>query len=150
MNRCRRWWNGFGRVPSSCAASDWPRPWDCGCRITRGTTGRCCRAQKKLLGSISAATLDRLLARSKARVSGGLSGTRPGTLLRRQVPIQGEVWDEQRLGFLEADSVAHCGSSLAGSFIWSLTYTDLASTWTEGRAVWNKGAHGVLEQTQER
>jgi hypothetical protein len=104
--------------------------------------------QKKLLGSISAATLDRMLAHSKARVSGGLSGTRPGTLLRRQVPIQGEVWDEQRLGFLEADSVAHCGSSLAGSFIWSLTYTDLACTWTEGRAVWNKGAHGVLEQTK--
>ena len=104
--------------------------------------------QKKLLGSISAATLDRLLARSKARVRGGLSGTRPGTLLRRQVPIQGEVWDERRLGFLEADRVAHCGSSLAGSFIWSLTYTDLASTLTEGRAVWNKGAHGVLEQTK--
>jgi hypothetical protein len=104
--------------------------------------------QKKLLGSISAATLDRLLAHAKARVGGGLSGTRPGTLLRRQVPIQGEVWDEQRLGFLEADSVAHCGSSLAGSFIWSLTYTDLACTGTEGRAVWNKGAHGVLEQTK--
>jgi len=104
--------------------------------------------QKKLLGSISAATLDRLLADSKARARGGLSGTRPGTLLRRQVPIQGEVWDERRLGFLEADSVAHCGSSLAGNFIWSLTYTDLASTWTEGRAVWNKGAHGVLEQTK--
>ncbi|MGO8930022.1 MAG: hypothetical protein ACLQU3_24405 [Limisphaerales bacterium] len=104
--------------------------------------------QKKLLGSISAATLDRMLAQSKARVSGGLSGTRPGTLLRRQVPIQGGVWDERRLGFLEADSVVHCGSSLAGSFIWSLTYTDLASTWTEDRAVWNKGAHGVLEQTK--
>ncbi len=105
-------------------------------------------SQKKLLGSISAATLDRLLASSKARARRGLSGTRPGTLLRRQVPIQGEVWNERRLGFLEADSVAHCGSSLAGSFIWSLTYTDLASAWTEGRAVWNKGAHGVLEQTK--
>lgn len=105
--------------------------------------------QKKLLRSISAATLDRLLADAKAQASGGLSGTRPGTLLRHQVPIQGEVWDERRLGFLEADSVAHCGSSLAGSFIWSLTYTDLASTWTAGRAVWNKGARGVLEQTQD-
>jgi len=105
-------------------------------------------SQKKLLRSISAATLDRLLAGSKARVRRGLNGTRPGTLLRHQVPIQGEVWNEQRLGFLEADSVAHCGSSLAGSFIWSLTYTDLASSWTEGRAVWNKGSHGVLEQTK--
>ena len=105
-------------------------------------------SQRKLLGAISAATLDRLLAGCKARAGHGLSGTRPGTLLRHQVPIQGEVWNERRLGFLEADSVAHCGSSLAGSFIWSLTYTDLASTWTEGRAVWNKGAHGVLEQTK--
>jgi len=110
--------------------------------------GRLMPTQKKLLSSISAATLDRLLAESKARVDRGKSGTRPGTLLRQQIPIQGEVWDEGRLGFLEADSVAHCGDSLAGNFIWSLTYTDLASTWTEGRAVWNKGAHGVLEQTR--
>jgi hypothetical protein len=49
---------------------------------------------------------------------------------------------------MEADSVAHCGSSLAGSFIWSLTFTDLASTWTSGRAVWNRGSTGVLEQTR--
>jgi hypothetical protein len=110
--------------------------------------GRLLPVQKKLLGSVSAATLDRLLADCKARARGGKSGTRPGSLLRHQVPIQGEVWDERRLGFLEADSVAHCGGSLAGNFIWSLTYTDLASTWTEGRAVWNKGAHGVVEQTK--
>jgi len=110
--------------------------------------GRLLPVQKKLLSAVSAATLDRLLTDCKARARGGKSGTRPGTLLRHQVPIQGEVWDERRLGFLEADSVAHCGNSLAGNFIWSLTYTDLASTWTEGRAVWNKGAHGVVEQTQ--
>jgi len=53
-----------------------------------------------------------------------------------------------RPGYLEADSVAHCGSSLAGDFIWSLTYTDIASQWTEGRAVWNKGAAGVLAATR--
>ena len=59
------------------------------------------------------------------------------------------MWDEKRAAFLEADSVAHCGGSLAGSFIWSLSYTDLASAWTEGRTVWNKGAAGVLQQTRE-
>lgn len=110
--------------------------------------GRLLPTQQKLLHSISAATLDRMLAERKAQARRGQSGTRPGSLLRHQVPIQGEVWDERRLGFLEADSVAHCGSSMAGNFIWSLTYTDLASTWTEGRAVWNKGHHGVLEQTR--
>ena len=111
--------------------------------------GRLLPCQKKLLGQVSPATLDRLLAESKSRTLRGLSGTRPGTLLRHQIPIQGEVWDEKRLGFLEADSVAHCGSSLAGNFIWSLVYTCLASTWTEGRAVWNKGSQGVLEQTKD-
>jgi hypothetical protein len=105
--------------------------------------------QKRLLGEISAATLDRLLSGCKAVHPGRLSGTKPGTLLRQQIPLQGEVWNEERLGFLEADSVAHCGASLAGDFVWSLTYTDLASTWTEGRAVWNKGASGVLEQTRD-
>jgi hypothetical protein len=111
--------------------------------------GRLLPCQKKLLEAVSPATLDRMLAGRKAQKRHGLSATRPGTLLRRQVPIQGEVWDERRVGFLEADSVAHCGGSLAGNFLNSLTYTDLACTWTEGRAVWNKGSEGVLVQTQD-
>jgi hypothetical protein len=105
--------------------------------------------QRKLLGEVSAATLDRLLVLHRAKARRGLSGTKPGSLLRTQVPIQGEVWQQDRVGFLEADSVAHCGDSLAGNFVWSLTYTDMASTWTEGRAVWNKGAAGVLAQTRD-
>jgi hypothetical protein len=111
--------------------------------------GKLLPIQKKLLKEVSAATLDRLLAEQKAQRTKGMCGTRPGTLLRQHVPIQGEVWNEQRIGFLEADSVAHCGGTLAGNFIWSLTYTDLASSWTEGRAVWNKGSTGVLEQTRD-
>jgi len=111
--------------------------------------GRLVPSQRKLTEQISPATLDRLLRPLKSRHLRGLSGTKPGSLLRQQIPIQGEVWDEHRAGFLEADSVAHCGSSLAGSFVWSLTFTDLASTWTCGRAVWNRGAAGVLEQTRQ-
>lgn len=111
--------------------------------------GKLLPSQRQLTGQVSAATLDRLLAPLRSKHLRGLSGTKPGSLLRQQIPIQGEVWDEKRVGFLEADSVAHCGSSLAGSFVWSLTYTDIASTWTSGRAVWNKGATGVLEQTRQ-
>jgi len=111
--------------------------------------GRLLPCQQSLVQEVSAATLDRLLAESRGGRAHGLSGTRPGSLLRTQIPIQGEVWEERRPGFLEADSVAHCGSSLAGDFVWSLVYTDLASTWTEGRGVWNKGATGVLVQTRD-
>ena len=111
--------------------------------------GKLLPKQKKLVDEISAATLDRMLSIKKAQAPRRFNGTKPGSLLRHQVPIQGEVWQEGRVGFLEADSVAHCGGSLAGNFIWSLTYTDLASSWTEGRAVWNKGSTGVLERTRE-
>ena len=106
-------------------------------------------SQRKLLGKVSTATLDRMLAQAKARKGRRLCGTRPGTLLRQQVPLAGEVWNQQRVGFLEADSVAHCGESLAGNFVWSLTYTCLASGWTEGTAVWNRGCAGVLTQTKD-
>jgi hypothetical protein len=111
--------------------------------------GKLLPSQKKLLDRVSAATLDRMLAVHKSQALRGLCATRPGTLLRRQIPIQGEVWDESRPGFMEADSVAHCGTSLAGNFTWSLVYTCHASTWTEGRAVWNKGATGIVEQTRD-
>jgi hypothetical protein len=45
--------------------------------------------------------------------------------------------------------VAHCGDSLAGDFVWSLTMTDILTTWTENRATWNKGAEGVRDQIKD-
>ncbi len=105
---------------------------------------------KAKLHTISAATIDRLLKPVRARYTAkGRCGTKPGTMLKNQIPIQTDTWDSSQPGFLEADSVAHCGNSLAGDFVWSLTFTDIASTWTENRAVWNKGAHGVLTQTKD-
>jgi hypothetical protein len=105
--------------------------------------------RRKLL-RISAATIDRLLKKERARYRGkGLCGTRPGGRLKQQIPIRTDNDDVDRPGFLEADTVAHCGNSLAGDFIWSLTFTDIFCQWTENRAVWNKGAAGVLEQVKD-
>ena len=105
--------------------------------------------QHRLL-TVSAATIDRLLKPVRV-VHGrkGLSGTRPGSLLKNQIPIRTHFWDVSQPGFMEADTVAHCGNSLAGSFIWSLTMTDIHTTWTENRATWDKGAQGVLVQSQD-
>jgi hypothetical protein len=111
--------------------------------------GRLPQRQRQLVGQISAATLDRLLAPARAQHCRGRSGTKPGSLLRSEIPIRTGTWDLSRAGYLEADSVAHCGGSLAGDFIWSLTYTDILSGWTEGGAVWNRGAAGVLAATRE-
>lgn len=101
--------------------------------------------QRQLLKSVSSATLDRLLAEARAtHPLRGLSGTKPGSLLRTEIPVRTDNWDITQPGFLEADTVAHCGGSLAVDFIWSAIFTDICSAWTEGRAVWNKGAAGVV------
>ncbi len=63
--------------------------------------------------SISAAQADWLLAARKTRVGHrGRCGTKPGGLLKTQIPIRTDNWDITRPGFLEADTVAHCGGSL--------------------------------------
>ena len=99
---------------------------------------------------ISSATIDRMLKPIRVQYKKhGLNGTRPGTLLKNQIPIREEKWNENRPGFLEADTVAHCGNSLARSFIWSITLTDICTGWTENRAIWNKGAEGVVEQIKD-
>jgi hypothetical protein len=105
--------------------------------------------QGRLLG-ISAATIDRLLEPCRASVGGrGRCGTRPGTLLRTQIPIRTEHWDVTGPGWTEADTVAHCGGSMEGDFCWSLTVTDVHTQWTEIRAIWNKGQHAVQQGIAE-
>lgn len=106
--------------------------------------------RQKLL-QISPAAMDRLLKKVRARYPRkGLSGTRCGPeALKHRVPIRTDNWDIQQPGFLEADSVAHCGASMAGEFVWSLTFTDIFSQWTENRAIWNKSAAEVVDRVQE-
>jgi hypothetical protein len=104
---------------------------------------------KDQLSKISPASIDRALKPSRINFHKGLSGTKPGTLLKNQIPIRDNNWDIDRPGFVEADTVAHCGNSLNGDFIWSLTMTDIHTGWTENRAVWNKGSLGVLKQIQD-
>jgi hypothetical protein len=96
----------------------------------------------------SASTRDRLLKPARVAHPKGLCGTKPGTLLKKRIPIRCEHWDVAQPGFIEADTVAHCGNSLAGDFVWSLTLTDILTGWTECRATWNKGAQGVIRQIQ--
>ncbi len=104
---------------------------------------------KRLLVSISPASLDRLLRASRTDAPPkGLTGTKPGTLLKNQIPIRTSNWDITLPGYMEADTVAHCGNSLTGDFVWSLTMTDILTGWTECRATWNKGATGVVAQIQ--
>lgn len=95
---------------------------------------------------MSSATIDRLLKPLRAIYKKGRCSTKPGTLLKNQIPIRTHNWDVTKPGYFEADTVAHCGNSMAGDFVFSLTFTDIFSGWTENRAVWGKGSQGVLRQ----
>lgn len=105
---------------------------------------------KEKLLKISPATIDRLMAPSRAKFTKkGLATTKPGSIIKKQIPIKTNQWNETIPGFIEADTVAHCGSTVAGMFVYSLNCVDIASGWTEQRAVWGKGERGVLEAIKD-
>jgi hypothetical protein len=74
----------------------------------------------------------------------GLSGTRPSAL-KHIIPIRKGPWTDTTPGDGQLDTVAHCGESLSGSFVWTLNYTDIATYWTIIRAQWNKGQEATTE-----
>jgi len=99
--------------------------------------------------NLTSRTLDRLLVPiRKKHGARGLSGTRRGNYLKSSIPLKISHTDVTEPGFVQADTVAHCGDSLEGSFVWSLTFTDIISGWTENGAVWNKGQYGVYQLLQ--
>src|SRR6266446_7128150 len=91
----------------------------------------------------SGRTLDRVLEPLRAKGAGRCL-TRPGTLLRHQIPIRGSVWEEAKAGWLEVDTVALCGGSVAGEFVWMVDGVDYATTWVELRAIWGRGQAATL------
>lgn len=101
---------------------------------------------KQKLLMTSAATIDRLMAKNRNKFNKrGRSTTKPGSILKQRIPIKTNQWDETIPGFLEADTVAHCGTSIAGSFVYTVNCVDIASGWTIQRAVWEKGEQGVIK-----
>jgi len=104
----------------------------------------------KTILAISSSSIDRLLKPLRVKYKGrGKSTTKPGTLLRKHIPVKTNQWDETRPGFLEADTVAHCGTSMAGMFTFTIDCVDIATGWTEQRAVWGKGETAVLAQIKD-
>lgn len=102
---------------------------------------------KKKLLTVSAATIDRMLANTKKsyQLKTGLSTTKPGTLLKNKIKIRTFAdWDDLKPGFFEADLVAHCGEVNAGEYINSLNFTDVASGWVEPTAVMGKSQFKVF------
>lgn len=106
--------------------------------------------RRKLL-KISPATIDRLLAGERRKHNlKGRSNTKPGTLLKNQIPIRTfSEWDEKKPGFVEIDLVGHEGGDPRGDFIQTLDLTDILTGWTETQAVRNKAQVWVFDALKE-
>lgn len=102
--------------------------------------------ERRLLRAVSAATVDRLLAHDRKRITiRGRSRTKPGTLLKHQIPIRTFTdWDDRRPGFLEIDSVHHCGDSVGGEYLYTLDATDVATGWNECVAHLGRGEYATI------
>ena len=105
--------------------------------ITEETEAQLCR--------MSASTIDWILRRWRGKGSHhGLGTTKPGTLLKNAIPVRTfSEWSESQPGFLEVDLVAHCGDSVEGFYLTTLSAVGVASGWYEPVAVWGKGQERV-------
>jgi hypothetical protein len=99
------------------------------------------------LSTISAATIDRLLAPIRRTTTlRGRTTTKPGTLLKHQIPVRTwDDWDENIPGFFETDTVAFCGVSLSGDFAWGLNMTDVCTGWVLLGLSPNRGQFAIHE-----
>lgn len=103
--------------------------------------------EAELLMSMSASSIDRHLTNERKRTNAkGRSHTKPGTLLKSQIPIRTWAqWNENKPGFIEIDLVGHEGGNSSGEFCFTLTATDIATGWTINRSVKNKAMVWVVE-----
>lgn len=105
---------------------------------------------RKQLLSISPSTIDRRLKDKKQKLKRSIYGTtKPGSLLKQQIPIKTDRWDTKEPGFTEVDLVSHSGNSADGDFIHSCNMTDILTTWTETRAIMGKGQYATLEAIED-
>ena len=105
---------------------------------------------RTLLHTVSPATIDRLLRPFRTNSQRGKSTTKPGGLLKHQIPIRTFAdWDDTQAGFVEIDLVAHCGEDVAGQFVCSLTATDIATGWTECFSLPHRSQIAVYEALEQ-
>ena len=102
-------------------------------------------SMRQQLLSISSASVDRLLKVERQQTKKGLSTTKPGSLLKKQIQVHTFMdWDEVIPGFCEADLVAHCGDRVNGTFLNTLVLTDITSGWTEFLALLKRSEADVI------
>ena len=104
----------------------------------------CSEEERAKLIKMSAASMDRFLKKSKVTAGKKIIPPKPASAVKSKVEVRAENWETSEVGWTEIDTVAHCGGNMGGDFIWTLTSVEIASGWTEVRAVWNRGQHATF------
>ena len=109
------------------------------------------KEHRDALLKMSASTLERILHEVRqATQPKGIGRTRRGNyLLMHRIPIQTKDFNIKGPGHLEGDTVHHCGGSVMGEYVHTLTHTDIFTAWTELRAVPNRGSLAIVEATKD-
>lgn len=105
---------------------------------------------KKEILKMSYSTIDRFLKLVRFQTKQkGLSTTRPGNFLMKSIPVKPLDWNVTKPGYIEADTVAHCGDDIMGEYANSVNAVDTLTTWVETRATFTKASGGVLERLKD-
>lgn len=77
----------------------------------------------------------------------GKSTTKPGSI-KSLIAVRSGPWNEALAGTMQIDTVAHCGNSIAGDFVYTVNATDVPTLWGERRAQWNKGQEQTIRSME--
>ncbi len=106
---------------------------------------------EELLLKMSVGTIKKRIfnfRKREGKLKRGMSGTKPSEL-KRIIPVFFGSWKDKGVGHGQLDTVALCGWTLAGNFMWALNYVDIATYWSIFRFQWNKGQRSTLQAFQE-
>ncbi len=103
------------------------------------------------LKRMSSATIDRKLKhqREVLHLLRSKGGPKPGSLLKRKIPIRLTEWDTSKTGYVEMDLVVHCGSSTFGDYINTLSTTEVSSGWSEAEAIMGKSQQSTFQALKQ-
>jgi len=112
---------------------------------------RVCDEVALKLKTMSSATIDRKLKhqREVLHLLRSKGGPKPGSLLKRKIPIRLTEWDTTKTGYVEMDLVVHCGASTFGEYINTLSTTEVSSGWWEGEAIMGKSQESTFQSLKQ-
>ena len=133
-------WKAMGYMGTEkfiAALPDWLPSWsDEGCTL---------EVRDQLL-SISESQAERYLAPERAKYRRlQNTGTKRSYNLKTSIPLSIDSDLAGEPGHLQVDSVALCGDSMSGQFIWTVTATDALTGWTHSFAVWHKNSEQIVK-----